>query len=127
MAPELVARHGGAAIVAAAGGDPAAVTGVHVGIAGREGDSDALHLLVQYADNVALGLAALANIFDPECIVIAGGVVELGALLFGPLHDAFERHVEGLHYRPPINLVPAALGERAGAIGAAVLARSAQP
>ncbi|MGZ4401051.1 MAG: ROK family glucokinase, partial [Gaiellaceae bacterium] len=39
--------------------------------------------------------------------------VELGTLLFGPLQDAFRRHVEGSQYRPPIAIVPAELGERA--------------
>ncbi len=127
MARELVTQHGGAAIVAAAGGDPAAVAGVHVGIAAAHGDSDAQQLLVQYADNVALGLAGLANILDPERIVIGGGLVELGSLLFGPLRDAFARHVEGVQHRPEIPILPALLGERAGAIGAAVLARAATP
>jgi glucokinase len=124
MARELVAKVGGGALVAAAGGDPSAVTGTHVGIAAARGDADARSLLVQYAENVALGLAGLANILDPECIVIAGGLVELGPLLFGPLREAFGRHVEGVDYRPPIAIVPAQLGERAGAVGAAVLARS---
>ena len=55
---------------------------------------------MQYAENVALGLAGLANILDPERIVIAGGIVELGALLFGPLREAFGRHLEGVDYRP---------------------------
>jgi glucokinase len=127
LARELVAKGGGAALVAAAGGDPAAVTGTHVGIAAGQGDPDARALLVQYADNVALGLAGLANILDPECVVIAGGLVELGPLLFGPLREAFGRHVEGVDYRPPIAIVPAQLGERAGAVGAAVLARSLLP
>lgn len=124
MARDLVAKGGGAALVAAAGGDPSAVTGAHVGIAAARGDADARALLVQYAENVALGLAGLANILDPECIVIAGGLVELGPLLFGPLREAFGRHIEGVDYRPPVAIVPAQLGERAGAIGAAVLARS---
>jgi len=124
MARELVAKGGGAALVAAAGGDPSAVTGDHVRIAAARGDADARAILVQYAENVAVGLAGLANILDPECIVIAGGLVELGPLLFGPLREAFGRHVEGVNYRPPIAIVPAQLGERAGAVGAAVLARS---
>jgi glucokinase len=124
IAREFVGRTGGAAIVAEAGGDAAAVSGMHVGRAAAKGDPDGLHVLAVYADNVALGLAALANIFDPETIVIGGGLVELGPLLFGPLHDAFQRHVEGSQYRPSIQIVPAQLGEHAGAIGAAVLARS---
>ena len=125
IAREFVGRSGGAGIVAEAGGDAAAVQGIHVGHAASKGDPDALHILAVYADNVALGLAALANIFDPEMIVIGGGLVELGNLLFGPLRDAFGRHLEGLDYRPAIDIVPAHLGERAGAIGAAVLARGA--
>jgi glucokinase len=127
MARELVAKGGGSALVAAAGGDPGAVTGTHVGTAAAQGDADARSLLVQYAENVALGLAGLANILDPECIVIAGGLVELGPLLFGPLREAFGRHIEGVDYRPSVAIVPALLGERAGAVGAAVLARSLQP
>jgi glucokinase len=127
MARDLVAKGGGAALVAAAGGDPSAVTGTHVGIAAAKADPDARDLLVQYSENVALGLAGLANILDPECIVIAGGLVELGPLLFGPLRDAFARHFEGAAYRPAVEIVPAQLGERAGAIGAAVLARRLLP
>ena len=124
MARELVSRGGGAALVAAAGGDPSAVTGTHVGLAAAQADPDARSLLVQYAENVAVGLAGLANILDPECIVIAGGLVELGPLLFGPLREAFGRHFEGVDYRPTVSIVPAQLGERAGAVGAAILARS---
>ncbi len=124
MARELVAKGGGAALVAAAGGDATAVTGTHVGQAAAQGDPDARSLLVQYSENVAVGLAGLSNILDPECIVIAGGLVELGPLLFGPLREAFGRHLEGSDYRPAIEIVPAQLGERAGAVGAAVLARS---
>jgi hypothetical protein len=48
-------------------------------------------------------------------------------LLFGPLRDAFARHFEGAAYRPAVEIVPAQLGERAGAIGAAVLARRLLP
>jgi glucokinase len=62
-------------------------------------------------------------VLDPELIVIGGGLVELGPLLFDPLHAAFMRHVEGAAFRPEIPIVPARLGERAGAVGAAVLAR----
>jgi glucokinase len=127
MARELVEQGHGAQILAAAGGAVAQVTGVHVEEAARAGDADAIGLLGAYADNVALGLASLANILDPEIIVIAGGLVELGPLLFDPLAESFLRHVEGGAYRPKIPIVPAELGERAGAVGAAVLARDLLP
>jgi len=124
MARELVQLGRAEALIAAAGGDALAVTGVHVGLAAAAGDPEAIGLLTRYADNVALGLAGLSNILDPERIVIAGGLVELGPLLFNPLGEAFRRHVEGADYRPPVAIVPAQLGERAGAVGAAVLART---
>jgi glucokinase len=127
MARELVSQGGGANILAAADNDRDAVAGVHVEEAARAGDADAKALLARYADNVALGLAGLANVLDPELIVIGGGLVELGPLLFDPLHEAFMRHVEGAAYRPAIPIVPARLGERAGAVGAAVLARELLP
>jgi glucokinase len=120
MGAELVTAGRGAAIAAAAAGG--AVTGVHVGTAAAAGDADALHLLDVFADNIALGLAALSNILDPALIMIGGGLVGLGALLFAPLDAAFRAHLEGSEYRNAIRVVPASLGERAGAIGAAAQA-----
>jgi glucokinase len=122
MARELVATGAGAAILAAAGGDAAAVNGHHVGAAAAGGDVDALELLRVYSDNVALGLSALANILDPAIIVISGGLVTLGDLLFAPLRQAFLAHIEAPEHRPSVPIVPATLGERAGAIGAAAIA-----
>ena len=122
MAREEVHAGRGAEMLASAGGDADAVDGHHVAAAAARGDAQARALLERYADNVALGLSALANILDPERIVIAGGLVAMGALLFEPLTEAFARHLEGVEYRPVIPIVPAALGERAGAIGAALLA-----
>ena len=122
MARELVATGAGGGILARAGGDVAAVTGHHVGAAADDGDADALGLLDVYADNVALGLSALANILDPAIIVISGGLVELGELLFAPLRHALRAHIEAPEHRPDVPIVPATLGERAGAIGAAALA-----
>lgn len=123
MAREEVASGRGGTILAAAGGDVDAVDGHCVAAAAERGDRSALSLLARYADNVALGLSGLANILDPERIVIAGGLVEMGALLFDPLGEAFLRHLEGVEYRPVIPVVPAVLGVRAGAVGAALLAR----
>ena len=121
MARELVAAGRGSGIVAAGTVDK--VAGESVATAAASGDEEAIALLHRYADNVALGLANLANIFDPECILIAGGLVSLGALLFEPLSEAFRDRLEGTEHRPEIPVIPAALGTRAGAIGAAVLAR----
>ena len=111
-------------VVELAGGDAESVRGEHVTRAAQEGDDDALAVMHEFDGWVALGLANLANIFDPALFVIGGGLVAAGDLLFGPTVAAFDALVAPRH-RPRIPVVPARLGERAGAIGAAALARSA--
>jgi glucokinase len=114
-------------VLARAGGDPDRVTGVHVGDSAQAGEPDGQALLEAYAGFVAVGLAGLANVLDPERIVISGGLVELGDTLLMPVRDAFARYIEGAEYRPTIPIVPAELGEQAGVIGAAARARDLAP
>jgi len=123
MGRERAAAGRAAKIVALAGDAAEAVTGVHVGDAAQAGDPDALEVITAYAGLVAVGLAGLANILDPDRIVISGGLVELGDTLFAPVRAAFAGDIEGYEYRPAIDIVPAQLGEQAGMIGAAALAR----
>lgn len=110
-------------VTALAGGDPDDVRGEHVVRAAGEGDPSAKAILVDFAWWLALGLANLANILDPSVIVIGGGLVGAGEALFEPTREAFAAQLEGASDRPDIPIVPAALGERGGAIGAAVLGR----
>jgi glucokinase len=119
------AAHAGQAahVVELAGGDPEDVRGEHVTAAAAAGDPEAQEVMDRFAWWLALGLANLANIFDPERIVIGGGLVEAGAVLIDPTRRAFSQLVEGMAYRHDLQIVPAALGERAGAVGAALLAR----
>lgn len=123
MGRERAVAGGLPAAVELAGGDAAAVTGVHVSGAAVAGDAEALGLLAEYADYVAVGLAGLANILDPDRIVVSGGLVELGETLFAPLRAAFADRIEAFEYRPAVEIVPAELGDQAGVIGAAALAR----
>jgi len=112
-----------ARVVQLAGGDPEAVRGEHVTRAAAEGDAQALAVMDRFAWWVALGLANLANTFDPARFVLGGGLVEAGPLLLDPVSRHFLDLVEAATHRPPIDIVAATLGERAGAIGAADLAR----
>lgn len=123
LARTRVAAGDAPTLLAHAGGDASAVTGLAVGAAAAAGDAAALALLAEYAREVALGFAGLANILDPELIVVSGGLVQLGDLLLDPLRDAFGSHLEGAPYRPAVPIVAAALGDRAGVVGAAALAR----
>ncbi len=110
-------------VIALAGGDTDAVRGEHVVRAADEGDEPAVAILGEFAWWLALGLANLANILDPEMIVIGGGLVRAGEALFAPVRTAFATQLEGAAFRPGIDIVAASLGERGGAIGSAVLGR----
>jgi glucokinase len=67
---------------------------------------------------LACGLASLINVLDPELIIIGGGISAAGERLFVPLRAEMER-VEWRPHRRAVKIVPAKLGEYAGAIGAA--------
>ena len=109
-------------LVELAGGDPEIVRGEHVTIAAAEGDGHAIEIMRRFAWWVALGLANLATIFDPQLIVLGGGLIDAGDVLLEPTRRAFADLVEAGAVRPVIRIVAATLGARAGAIGAALLA-----
>lgn len=110
-------------VVELAGGDPEAVRGEHVTVAAAQGDPEARAVMARFAWWLALGLANLANAFDPELIVLGGGMIEAGSVLLDPAREAFARLLEGAAHRPLVPIVAAELGERAGAVGAALRAR----
>ena len=126
-AREWAARGDAPGVLARAGGVVEMVTGHEAGQSALAGEPDGLAILAEHAGDVALGLGGLVNILDPELIVIGGGLVHLGETLLAPIRAAFPAHVEAASLRtvPPVEA--AALGERAGAVGAAALARTLVP
>ena len=127
MAREAATRGHLPSVLLAVDGDDDAIRAPHVSNAARAGAEDALALVDAYALNVAIGLVGLANIFDPELIAIAGGLVNDGDLYLAPIVEHFLGRVEGHDYRAVPQIVPAQLGERAGVIGAAATALDAIP
>lgn len=85
------------------------------------GDPDAIATVNTFATWIAEGLASLTNICDPEVIVIGGGVIESFASRIDVLEEKFSSSLYSSEMRPHPRLAPAALGERAGAIGAALI------
>ena len=116
------AAHGGRAtrVVELAGHDPDAVRGEHVTRAAAEGDAEAADVLGRFAWWLALGLANLANIFDPQAFVLGGGLIRAGEALLTPTRATLRELLP--RERPDVAVLPATLGERAGAVGAACLA-----
>ena len=91
--------------------------------AATEGDPAALRCFQTVGGWLGQGLADLAAILDPACFVIGGGVSEAGELLLDPARTAFERALPGRGHRPLAEIKVAQLGEDAGIVGAADLAR----
>lgn len=108
-----------------AGGHPQGVRGEHVTQAAAEGDEGALEVVGVFAWWLALGLANLANLLDPDRFVIGGGLVEAGDVVLAPARTAFSQLLQGADHRPDVPIVAAVMGERAGAVGAALLGATA--
>jgi glucokinase len=110
-------------LVKRAGGDPHAIDGPMITAAARAGDPFAIEQLVSLGRWLGEGIAALATVLDPAAVAVGGGVGEAGDLILDPVRETFARHLSGLPYRPLAEVRRATLGNQAGLIGAADLAR----
>lgn len=104
------------------GGDPE-VGGPGITRAAAKGDALALAALADVGEWLGRGLASLVAILDPEIVVIGGGVSESGDLLLDPARRQMAASVTGADRRPLPPVVAAELGNEAGVVGAAMLAR----
>ena len=121
LAREAATGHRLHDVVRHAGGDPQAVRGEHVQTAARDGDAEALAVIDDFARWVALGLANLTNVLDPELFVLGGGLAAASDLYLDPIRRWFAE----LLYQPELRPIPriefARWGPLAGAVGAALL------
>jgi glucokinase len=104
-------------------GTPEGVHGVHITKAAREGDPVALAAFDFVSRWLGQGMADVTAILDPECFVIGGGVSEAGDVLLASTVRAFTESVSGREHRQLPKVVIARLGNSAGLVGAADLAR----
>jgi len=82
------------------------------------GDSEATTIWLRSVFHLGAAIASFINAFDPEIVIIVGGSAQAGTALFDPLRKELDR----FEWRPlghTVQVVPAALGEKAGAICAA--------
>jgi len=100
------------------------ITGENVTAAADAGDEVARGLVAEVGSELGRGLANLVAIFDPELVVVCGGLGSVGESLLGPARRVAAEALHGGNHRllPPI--LVAGAGPRAGAIGAAYLASS---
>ncbi|WP_055490515.1 ROK family protein [Streptomyces sp. TP-A0356] len=83
------------------------------------GDPNAVRVWREAVDALADGLVTALTLLDPRTLIIGGGLAEAGETLFTPLRDAVRRRVT---FQKLPSIVPAALGDTAGCLGAGLLA-----
>ncbi|MEU4652503.1 ROK family protein [Streptomyces sp. NPDC023723] len=103
---------------AAASSDPAA-DAADCAKAVDAGDVRALRVWQEAVDALADGLVTALTLLDPRALIIGGGLAEAGETLFTPLRAAVTRR---LTFQTQPSIVPAALGDTAGCLGAGLLA-----
>jgi glucokinase len=113
----------GATLLEMAGGDPEALTGPQITEAAQAGDPLSVSLLAHLGRWIGEGSASVAALLDPALIVVGGGVAAAGDLLLEPARTAFTDQLSARGHRPEAGLVMASMGNEAGIVGAADLAR----
>jgi glucokinase len=100
------------------------LTGEAITDAAREGDAVALAAFQTTAQYLGAGIASLAVLLDPSCVVIGGGVIDAGEILLAPTREAMKRYMPFAGKHPYPEIVAAELGNEAGLVGVADLARN---
>jgi len=97
------------------------ITAEKVEVAARGGDSLALDIISRAAIYLGVGMVNLVNIFNPEMIIVGGGMAKMGDLLLNPARQVVKERAFQLSAQA-VRIVPAQLGEDAGVLGAAIFA-----
>ena len=99
-----------------------AVTGALVTELAHDGDPTALAVVRRVGEYLGVGIASLANVFNPSVVVVGGGVIAAGELLLEPAREVLAQRALSPS-REVARIVPARFGAESGMLGAAVLAR----
>lgn len=106
-----------------ANGLPEAITGPMVTAAGKEGDPAAIAAFEQIGYWLGNSMADIVQILDPQLIVIGGGVIDAGDLLVVPAETSYRDALAARGQLPVAGVRAAQMGNLAGVVGAADLAR----
>ena len=113
----------GARLLELGDGRPEGIEGPEVTRAAHDGDPAALECFARVGHWLGQGLADLTALLDPAGFVVGGGVGEAGELLLGPARQTLTERLTGGAHRPQPEVRSAQLGNEAGMVGAADLAR----
>lgn len=105
------------------GGNPDKVNGKTAFDGAKEGDATAKRVVNKYLSYLSEGLANIANTLRPEAILIGGGISAQGESLTEPLQKRVDKLMLGHGRYAPVKILTASLGNDAGLVGAAMLAK----
>ena len=120
-AQERLTRAVPARMAALVAGDPQRITAELVTEAAKQGDDEAQEILSEALSYLGIGMANLVNLFNPQLIVIGGGLTNLGETLFDTVRRAIDRHALAGPAQA-VRVMPAELADNVGVLGAAALA-----
>jgi glucokinase len=106
-----------------AGGTIEGITGPLVTEAAKAGEKLSLSLLGDISRWLGLGFANIAAVLDPGIFIVGGGLAAAGELLLEPARESYAGALTGRGHRPIAQILLAQLGNEAGVVGAADLAR----
>lgn len=116
------ARDGKLDSAVALAGSVDGILGEHINELVDAGEPEVTPLIEHFSESVAVGMADLVYVLDPEIIVLGGGLVSIGELLRSNVEACLAKRILGRDHRPAVPVLLAELGPRAGAIGAGALA-----
>lgn len=103
--------------------DPGSLTGRRIAAAAMDGDALALAAFAEFARWLGLGLAMVCDIFDPDLVVLAGGVGSSSGLYLDEAREHYSALLTGAGHRKMARIRGTQLAEAGGMIGAAQIAR----
>jgi glucokinase len=106
-----------------AAGDVPAINGPMVTAAAQKGDGVARDAFAKIGYWLGVAMADLAQIIDPQVLVVGGGVIDAGDLLMGPTERTYRAQLAQRGRSPVAPVLAAETGNTAGVVGAADLAR----
>lgn len=111
-------------LLARGDGTVAGLTGKAITDAARAGDPVALAAFKTTGQWLGAGIASLSVLLDPACVVIGGGVIDAGEILLTPTRESLVQTMPFAGKHPYPTLIAAQLGNEAGLVGVADLARN---
>jgi glucokinase len=117
-AQRLIARGSKTIMLELAEGEPQNISAQTVSAAAQKGDTLALAIIFKAATYLGVGIVNLVNIFNPEMIIVGGGMAQMGKMLLAPARQVVAERAFQLPAQR-VRIVPNQLGENAGVLGAA--------